>query len=419
MLVAAGCSPFSSGAFSCQDDDQCDQVGGGVCEATGFCSFPDGSCPSGQRYGDLSGQLSGVCVGEEPVDGVDAGPLVDAGPPSTDWFDNAFATRHRIDIGFTPSGGNLANFPTLVVLDANRVDYGAIQNSGQDLRFVASDNGTVLAHEIEVYDEGGSSYIWVDVPTISTAGGSHFYVYYGNPGASDAQRPADVWDASYRAVWHLSETVTDEATGGVHVDSTGNGNNGDQRNNGPAGDGAGCIGRCQSFDGNDRIEIDQGSLQITGTAITIEARALVRTSVNAYPHVYGAGSDGRIWQIFWYRDMDGWSNRYRVDNTYRHNYTQVGSRNAWATLASVYDGSQVRMLVDGNEVASVAATGDLDTINTQLYIGANPGLSGRELDGYVDELRISNTVRSDDWLSAQHLNQTDALLTITAPEARP
>src|SRR5204862_2983021 len=33
----------------------------------GHCSFPDPSCTlTGQRYGDLSGPLSGTCVGENP-----------------------------------------------------------------------------------------------------------------------------------------------------------------------------------------------------------------------------------------------------------------------------------------------------------------------------------------------------------------
>lgn len=35
----------------------------GVCEPTGFCSFPDTSCPSGQRYGEFAGEgLGEACV---------------------------------------------------------------------------------------------------------------------------------------------------------------------------------------------------------------------------------------------------------------------------------------------------------------------------------------------------------------------
>jgi hypothetical protein len=51
-------------AFPCQTSDQCNP--GGTCQPTGFCSFSDATCASGQRYGDAAGSLSGTCVGEEP-----------------------------------------------------------------------------------------------------------------------------------------------------------------------------------------------------------------------------------------------------------------------------------------------------------------------------------------------------------------
>src|SRR5262249_5965098 len=40
----------------------------GTCEANGFCSFPDSSCSSGRRYGELGGTSAGQCVGELPPD---------------------------------------------------------------------------------------------------------------------------------------------------------------------------------------------------------------------------------------------------------------------------------------------------------------------------------------------------------------
>lgn len=54
------CSPFGGGAFECSLDTQCGA--GGRC-SSGYCSFPDGDCPSGFRYGELSGPSSGQCVG--------------------------------------------------------------------------------------------------------------------------------------------------------------------------------------------------------------------------------------------------------------------------------------------------------------------------------------------------------------------
>ena len=55
-----------STAFECATMQECDQGDdGGICQPTGFCSYPDGGCESGQRYGDLAGPLSNTCV---PVD---------------------------------------------------------------------------------------------------------------------------------------------------------------------------------------------------------------------------------------------------------------------------------------------------------------------------------------------------------------
>ena len=63
----SGCSP---GPFVCATSEQCiDGDRGGICQPSGFCSFSDPSCPSGQRYGNHAGSgLAGRCVGEDTAD---------------------------------------------------------------------------------------------------------------------------------------------------------------------------------------------------------------------------------------------------------------------------------------------------------------------------------------------------------------
>lgn len=56
-----GCPSESS--FECGSDNDCGSDG--RCEPTGFCSFPDPTCASGYRYGDLAESLSNQCVIEE------------------------------------------------------------------------------------------------------------------------------------------------------------------------------------------------------------------------------------------------------------------------------------------------------------------------------------------------------------------
>ena len=76
--------------FVCSDDSSCPD---GRCEGTGYCSFPSDTCPSGRRYGDFSGPLSGQCVGEDMPgtsgpstasgDGTGSPPGETSSPPST------------------------------------------------------------------------------------------------------------------------------------------------------------------------------------------------------------------------------------------------------------------------------------------------------------------------------------------------
>lgn len=57
--LGLGCA--SADTFVCSLPHQCGP--GGTCESSGYCSFPDPDCSSGQRYGDhASAELAGTCV---------------------------------------------------------------------------------------------------------------------------------------------------------------------------------------------------------------------------------------------------------------------------------------------------------------------------------------------------------------------
>lgn len=60
-ILALSACVRSDGAFQCSDDAQCGA--GGQCEmSVHFCSFIDTACPSGRRYGKLSGPEATHCV---------------------------------------------------------------------------------------------------------------------------------------------------------------------------------------------------------------------------------------------------------------------------------------------------------------------------------------------------------------------
>lgn len=75
--LAIGCAACGPSAYACTEHEQCVNADvAGVCQANGLCSFPDDDCPSGQRYGEHGGAMSGQCVA--PVGDTDAGSSTSA-----------------------------------------------------------------------------------------------------------------------------------------------------------------------------------------------------------------------------------------------------------------------------------------------------------------------------------------------------
>lgn len=82
-LASGGAGCLSSTAFECASASDCQDAGvEGRCEDSGFCSFPDATCPSEHRYGDhAGGGLGGMCVPDE--DGTTDGDTTDPSTTST------------------------------------------------------------------------------------------------------------------------------------------------------------------------------------------------------------------------------------------------------------------------------------------------------------------------------------------------
>jgi hypothetical protein len=76
----AGCR--ATGDFSCLENRDCELAGiDGVCEPSGYCSFPDDTCGSGKRYGDFAPSgIGGECV-PTAHDAPDGGPDAPPGTP--------------------------------------------------------------------------------------------------------------------------------------------------------------------------------------------------------------------------------------------------------------------------------------------------------------------------------------------------
>ena len=64
VVLVVGTLSCGGGEFLCSRDHECSGSADGVC-VQGYCAFPDDTCPSGLRFGEHSGGLSGRCVDED------------------------------------------------------------------------------------------------------------------------------------------------------------------------------------------------------------------------------------------------------------------------------------------------------------------------------------------------------------------
>ena len=121
-----------------------------------------------------------------------------------DWA--AYAKSFDITFPGYKGATTLTDFPVLVRLSAarNKFDYSKCAVNGYDLRFSDAE-GNLLSHEIDTWNNGGESLVWVKVPVFNadTVITAHYGLTSGQPPAVTA---SDVWSAGYVGVWHLGDS---------------------------------------------------------------------------------------------------------------------------------------------------------------------------------------------------------------------
>ncbi len=101
----------------------------------------------------------------------------------------------------------LTNFPVLVALDAARIpgfSYSQFAfSNGADLRFTDADGTTELNYEIDTWNPAGTSYVWVQLPSLSSA--TTICAFWGNAAASTSAAPDSILNLS---LWLKADAIT-------------------------------------------------------------------------------------------------------------------------------------------------------------------------------------------------------------------
>ena len=313
----------------------------------------------------------------------------------------SFANRKKyfVESDSVSGSSDLTNFPVLI--NITDVDFiynvtpgtGTDNINGFDIAFSAADGTTALDFELESYNSGtGEIIFWVRFPTLSPTVDTQFFIYYGDATITTDQSSTSTWDSNYQLVMHMDGGATE-------TDGTSNGNNGTENGTGGVATVAGQIGNARNFVRTDAdfIQVpDAASLDITGN-ITISFW-FNQTSTQT-PDFVSKG----INLSYEAATRSGIRTRFRKNgaNTLTTSSANPLSNAIWVYINYVQSSSGMAIYQDGIEVASNTNTDAFIANNDPLYISR----SADAVDGIMDEVRISNTDRSVDWIVTEHKNQ--------------
>ncbi len=337
------------------------------------------------------------------------------------WWDGSW--QYRIKVIFNNSSrGVLIDVPVTIKLSSDNFDFSHAKSDGADVRFIDSDNSTVLNYEIESWSQlGQTANFWVKVPQIDAGSATdHIYMYYGNSVASDSQNPTGVWDSNFVAVYHMSET-----SGDYLMDSTANSFDAVEEVgwlNGVTGKIDGAIG----FYGGNAYNVDDHADSAPKASGTVELwfkrgwpdelwidKGLVWVgesniySCNYFIIETETWYDPTHWRFT--LCAGGWWNAAEFD-------LSLCSQGSWCyqTMAwTAFD--RIRAYVNSNFVGS-DRVGLITATFDRWLIGQRHNEWTSRAVGTMDELRFSDVERSPDWISLQYCSMNQSCLTYESEE---
>jgi len=341
----------------------------------------------------------------------------------------------KVNLNTTASGAGIyetsvTNFPVLIRLESATFDFTGAAPDGRDLTFTKS-NGMPMAHEIERWDaQAESAVMWVLVDTVyANDSTQHFFMYWGNPDASDNSNSEAVFDtaAGFQGVWHLSgqsETIAYDATGNHYDGTCYNMNSGSVV--------PGVVGNALTFDGTaSYITIPNsatGSLDMKQNGeYAISCWAYADTIDTLWHAIAGKGheqyylklkcfdNEKATWEFVEFQDQLGWE--FSEDSI-----PPAPGAKQWVCLTGVRSGEKQYFYINGVLVSD----------STMLMAGEYPRVNGddftigkhaREVTipyeegwcyfkGIIDEVRVMSFAPDSNWIRLCYMNQKaeDALV---------
>jgi len=175
LLLALGACRVE-GAFTCETDAACrTSTQAGRCEATGFCSFPDETCATGQRYAASAGDGLAHACSEAPLVDAATGPTFDTAVCPTKFAYTIPARPHARYARIDPVG--LGGTAITLARTCMYERMGATHGANVTTKEVAAQ----LALAINPSAPGGRVYIGLVQDPTATAATAGLVNYDGTP----------------------------------------------------------------------------------------------------------------------------------------------------------------------------------------------------------------------------------------------
>ncbi len=285
--------------------------------------------------------------------------------PAYAWWNSDWSARKAITIDTGSTGADLTDpvgtTPILIRLDVSDFTFDSANPDGSDLRFVASDDKTLLPYHIEKYDHLlGQAFIWVSVPGVIPQGQTRFYLYYGNPKAAAADDAKATYDSNMVAVYHFGEHNSPPK------DSTSNGNN--ALNPGQADDFA-LIGPGERLDGQSTLQLP-ASPSLAWTAGQPMTWSIWFDETNLQPDaVLYSRTDGTNTVEIGVDNGLPFVALITASGTQRSSTGAAITSASWHNLAVATTANSITLYVDGAAYGTLAA--GLPALNAIAYLGGD------------------------------------------------
>jgi len=319
---------------------------------------------------------------------------------------NGFTHCRKLTIDHTQVSSTLTNFTvvlntTIANLKSTGSGGSVTDAQGDDIVFTSDNTCTTMINwdPLEAWNSStGAITAWIKIASVSSSADTDFYICYGKAAITTFQggSAGAAWDSNFRGVWHLS----DNAATTTVVDSTGHAN---------------------------------GTNQVNTSTVTVagqEANALNYANSTDYTTTTDAGfTSTNTWTVCaWINPLAQRGTIMRNDDSGNATYFQVSATAHLIVGPGVFlTGSTAMTPGTWYHACVVSITGTSTTVylngvsdgttatvtpwNTQpSEFGGDPFSTNM---GKLDELELSNTNRSVDWISAAYNNTKSGTTFIT------